>query len=57
MFKKKLNWKRPLFYLCLPIFFIMAFLGFPPPVAPPQGTKARQEQSVPAQKENKIDEL
>jgi hypothetical protein len=43
----KLHWKSPLFYLLLPIFLIMAFLGFPPPVAPPFATKARQEQSVP----------
>jgi hypothetical protein len=57
MFKKKLDWKTPLFYLCLPIFFIMVFLGFPPPVAPPPGSRAKQEQSVPAQKQDRLDEL
>lgn len=46
LFKKKLTWKRPLFYLLLPIFFVMAFLGFPLPVAPPPATKARQEESA-----------
>ncbi|WP_199236531.1 hypothetical protein [Ramlibacter sp. WS9] len=43
-----LNWKRPLFYCLLPILVFLAFVGFPPPFAPPQATKARQEQSVPA---------
>ena len=38
MMKQKLNWKRPLFYLLLPVFFIMVFLGFPIPVAPPPAT-------------------
>jgi hypothetical protein len=49
-FKEKLNWKRPLFYVLLPIFFVMAFLGFPMPVAPPPATKARQEESAPVKK-------
>jgi hypothetical protein len=53
MLKRKLNWKRPLFYLLLPIFFIMVFLGFPLPVAPPPATKARQEESVPVKKRKK----
>lgn len=43
-----LNWKRPLFYCLLPILVFLAFVGFPPPFAPPQATKPRQEQSVPA---------
>jgi hypothetical protein len=43
----KLHWKRPLFYLLLPIFLVMVFLGFPPPVAPLFATIPRQEQSVP----------
>jgi len=46
MLKQKLNWKRPLFYILLPIFFVMAFLGFPLPVAPPPATKPAQEQAV-----------
>ena len=29
MMKEKLNWRRPLFYLLLPNYFMMAFLGFP----------------------------
>jgi hypothetical protein len=40
-----LNWKRPLFYLLLPILVFLAFVGFPPPFAPPRATKAAQEQS------------
>lgn len=51
MMKRKLSWKRPLFYLLLPGFFVMAFLGFPIPVPPPLGTKARQEESVPVRPE------
>ncbi len=41
--KNKLDWKKPLFYVCLPAFFVMAFLGFPIPVAPPPATNAGQE--------------
>jgi hypothetical protein len=46
MTKNKLNWKRPLFYLLLPIFLVMVFVGFPLPVAPPPALKAGQEQST-----------
>jgi hypothetical protein len=53
MMKQKLNWKRPLFYLLLPIFFVMIFLGFPLPVAPPPATKATQEQSTQVKKRKK----
>jgi hypothetical protein len=42
-----LNWKRPLFYVLLPILFVMAFVGFPPPIPPARPTKPSQEQSVP----------
>jgi len=49
MMKKKLTWKRPLFWLILPIFIIMVFLGFPMPVPPPTETKAGQAQSAPGQ--------
>ena len=37
-----LNWKRPLLYL------LLAFVGFPPPFAPPHATRPGQEQSEPA---------
>ena len=53
MFKTKLNWKRPLFYLLLPIFLVMVFLGFPMPVAPPPATKPAQEQSDTVKKRDK----
>ena len=44
-----INWKKPLFYLLLPILLVLAFVGFPPPFAPPQRIKPAQEQSVPAE--------
>jgi hypothetical protein len=50
MMKLQLNWKKPLFYVLLPIFLVMIFLGFPMPVAPPPSMKAKQEQSVPERK-------
>jgi hypothetical protein len=53
MMKQKLNWRRPLFYLLLPIFFIMVFLGFPLPVAPPPSTKPVQEISATVKKRKK----
>ena len=53
MMKQKLNWKRPLFYLLLPVFFIMVFLGFPIPVAPPPATKPAQEQTAVVRKKKK----
>jgi hypothetical protein len=53
MFKRKLHWKRPLFFLLLPIFLVMIFLGFPMPVAPPPQIKAGQEQSSPVKKKRK----
>ena len=53
MMKQKLNWKRPLFYLLLPVFFIMVFLGFPIPVAPPPATKPGQEISTTVKKKKK----
>jgi hypothetical protein len=43
-----LNWKKPLFYCLIPVFIFLVFVGFPPPVLPPMGTKPSQEQSVPA---------
>lgn len=53
MFKRKLNWRRPLFYLLLPVFFVMVFLGFPIPVPPPPATKSQQEESAPVRPEQK----
>lgn len=50
MMKEKLNWKRPLFFALLPIFFVMIFLGFPLPLAPPPAIKTGQEQSVPVKR-------
>jgi hypothetical protein len=54
MMKQKLNWRRPLFYLLLPIFFIMVFLGFPLPVAPPPSTKPTQEISTTVKKKKRV---
>ncbi|MBP9905912.1 MAG: hypothetical protein KBF66_10160 [Rhodoferax sp.] len=44
----KLSLKRPLFYILLPVLLVLAFVGFPPPIAPWPKTKPDQEQSVPA---------
>jgi hypothetical protein len=49
--KIDLNWKKPLFYLLLPVLIILCFVGFPPPFPPPRGTRAAQEQSVPVEEE------
>lgn len=46
-----LDWKRPLFYLLLPILLFLCFVGFPPPFAPPRAMRPAQEQSVPADDE------
>ncbi|MFC5459469.1 hypothetical protein [Massilia niabensis] len=54
MLKRQLNWKRPLFFLLLPVFLIMIFLGFPMPVAPPPATKPAQEISVIVKKKKKV---
>lgn len=53
MLKEKLNWKRPLFYAFLPVFFVMAFLGFPLPVAPPPATKPAVEHATVIKKKKK----
>ena len=53
MLKRKLNWRRPLFYLLLPVFLIMVFLGFPLPVAPPPAIKPAQEISTTVKKKKK----
>lgn len=53
MLKKKLNWKRPLFFALLPVFLVMVFLGFPMPVAPPPATRPVQEQTVVVKKKKK----
>lgn len=54
--KEKLNWRRPLFYVLLPIFFVMVFLGFPLPVAPPPAQRPTQEQTevVKKKKRNRV---
>ena len=46
-----LNWKKPLFYVLLPILVLLCFVGFPPPFAPPRITKPAQEQSETVKKE------
>jgi hypothetical protein len=33
----------------LPLLLFLAFIGFPPPFAPPRATRPSQEQSVPAE--------
>jgi hypothetical protein len=43
-----LNWRRPLFWVVLPILVLICFVGFPPPFAPPRSIRAAQEQSEPA---------
>jgi hypothetical protein len=53
MLKRKLTWKRPLFYLFLPIFIVMVFLGFPMPVPPPE-TQPGQAQSTPGKKRDPV---
>jgi len=53
MLKEKLNWKRPLFFALLPVFFVMAFVGFPIPVAPPPPTKPAVEHAVVIKKKKK----
>lgn len=53
MLKRKLNWRRPLFFLLLPIFFVMVFLGFPLPVAPPPSIKPAQEISTTVKKKKR----
>ena len=53
MLKQKLTWKRPLFYVLLPIFFVMAFLGFPLPVAPPPATTPAVEHATVIKKKKK----
>lgn len=47
-----LHWKKPLFYLLLPIILFMCFVGFPPPFPPPRPTQAAQEQSAPAREDD-----
>jgi len=49
-----LNWRRPLFYILIPVLLVLAFVGFPPPFAPLPATRPKQEQSVPA--DEKADE-
>lgn len=46
-----LNWRRPLFYLALPVIFVLVLVGVLPPFPPPRPTKPGQEQSEPSDKE------
>jgi hypothetical protein len=57
MMKRKLHWKTPLFFIVLPILFVMVFLGFPLPVGPPPKVKAVQEASAPVRKKKRTDRL
>jgi hypothetical protein len=50
---QQLNWKRPLFYVFLPVFLGMACVGLPVPVAPPPATRPPQEQTVTVKKKKK----
>ena len=45
----QLNWRKPVFYLVLPLLIFLAFVGFPPPFAPLRPTKPAQEQAAPAE--------
>ena len=47
-----LNWKRPLFYCLIPVLLVLAFVGFPPPFAPPRATRPAQEQSQQVEKKS-----
>lgn len=42
-----------MFYFLLPIFIFLAFVGFPPPFAPPPAMKPGQEQSERVDKKNR----
>lgn len=48
-----LHWKRPLVYVLLPLLIFLAFVGFPPPFAPPRATRPAQEQSERADEEKR----
>ena len=52
--ERKRNWRRPLFYLLLPVFFIMVFLCFPLPVAPPPSARPGQETSSTVKQKKRI---
>ena len=43
-----------LIYVLLPIFFVMAFLGFPLPVAPPPATKPAVEHATVIKKKKRL---
>jgi hypothetical protein len=44
--KINFHWKRPLFYVLLPVLIFLCFVGFPPPFAPARSTRPAQTQSV-----------
>jgi hypothetical protein len=41
-----LNWKRPLFWIAVPVLLFICFCGFPPPFPPLRETRPAQEQAV-----------
>ncbi|MFM2119416.1 MAG: hypothetical protein RL722_884 [Pseudomonadota bacterium] len=49
-----ISWKKPLFYLVLPLLVFLCFVGFPPPFAPPQATRPSQEQAETVKDEDAI---
>ncbi|QJR13525.1 hypothetical protein DSM104440_00309 [Usitatibacter palustris] len=49
----KINWKRPLTYLLIPVALVLVFIGVMPPFPPSRPTKPGQEQSTPAEEQNR----
>jgi hypothetical protein len=52
----KLNWRRPLFYLVLPILVFLAFVGFPPPFPPVRPARPEQTQGEEVDEAEGVDE-
>ena len=48
----RVNWKRPLTYLLIPVVIVLVFVGVLPPFPPLRPTKPAQEQSEPAEDKN-----
>jgi hypothetical protein len=55
--KRLLHWRTQLFYLLLPVLYVLVFLGFPLPVAPPPATKAGQAISTPGKQRKRRTDL
>ena len=49
----KIDWKRPLTYLMVPVLLVLVVVGILPPFPPRQPTKAGQEQSAPEKEKKK----